>query len=66
MFEILTTNKKTENQIINDKIHFINQLTNHRNLKIKYQIIDQKENLAIEDNSDGAETSASSNSRGFV
>ena len=66
MFEILTTNKKTENQIINDKIHFINQLTNHRNLKIKYQIIDQKENLAIEDNSDGVETSASSNSRGFV
>nr|AIE94428.1 hypothetical protein [uncultured marine thaumarchaeote AD1000_46_C12]AIE94496.1 hypothetical protein [uncultured marine thaumarchaeote AD1000_46_F05] len=42
MYEILSHNNTTDNQIINDKIHFINQLTNHRNLKINYQIIEQK------------------------
>ena len=66
MYEILTNNKKTDSQIINDKIYFINQLTNHRNLKINYQIIESKKNLASNSTSTDEETSVPSNSRGFV
>ena len=66
MYEILTNNKKTDSQIINDKIYFINQLTNHRNLKINYQIIESKKNLASRSTSTDEETSVPSNSRGFV
>jgi len=33
MYEILIQQHKTSNQIIDDKIHFINQLVGHRNLK---------------------------------
>jgi len=66
MYEILTNNKKTDSQIINDKIYFINQLTNHRNLKINYQIIESKKNLASKSTSTDEETSVPSNSRGFV
>ena len=66
MYEILTNNKKTNSQIVNDKIYFINQLTNHRNLKINYQIIESKKNLASRSTTTDEETSVSSNSRGFV
>ena len=66
MYEILTNNKKTDSQIINDKIYFINQLTNHRNLKINYQIIESKKNLASRSTATDEETSVPSNSRGFV
>ena len=66
MYEILTNNKKTNSQIVNDKIYFINQLTNHRNLKINYQIIESKKNLASRSTSTDEETSVPSNSRGFV
>ena len=66
MYEILTNNKKTDSQIINDKIYFINQLTNHRNLKINYQIIESKKNLASGSTATDEETSVPSNSRGFV
>ena len=66
MYEILTNNKKTNSQIINDKIYFINQLTNHRNLKINYQIIESGKNLASRSTSTDEETSVPSNSRGFV
>ena len=66
MYEILTNNKKTNSQIVNDKIYFINQLTNHRNLKINYQIIESKKNLASRSTSTDEETSVTSNSRGFV
>ena len=66
MYEILTNNKKTDSQIINDKIYFINQLTNHRSLKINYQIIESKKNLASRSTSTDEETSVPSNSRGFV
>ena len=66
IYEILTNNKKTDSQIINDKIYFINQLTNHRNLKINYQIIESKKNLATKSTSTDEETSVPSNSRGFV
>ena len=66
MYEILTNNKKTNSQIVNDKIYFINQLTNNRNLKINYQIIESKKNLATKSTSTDEETSVPSNSRGFV
>ena len=46
MYETFTKGKKSDNQIINDKIHFINQLTDHRKLKMKFQVIDAKENLS--------------------
>ena len=46
MYETFTKGKKSDNQIINDKIHFINQLTDHRKLKMKLQLINTKEKLA--------------------
>ena len=46
VYETFTKGKKSDNQIINDKIHFINQLTDHRKLKMKFQVIDAKENLS--------------------
>ena len=65
-YDIMSKNCKIDDQIINDKIYFINQLTNHRNLKINYQIIESKKNLASSSTSTDEETSVSSNSRGFV
>ena len=46
MYEIFTQKIKSDNQIINDKIYFINQLTKQRNLKINYKLIEQNDNLA--------------------
>jgi len=46
MYDIFTQKKKTDNQIINDKIFFINQLTKQRNLKINYSFIKSNNNLA--------------------
>ena len=46
MYEIFTQGKKSDNQIINDKIHFINQLTELRNLKMNFQLIDLDKNLS--------------------
>ena len=46
MFETFTEGKKSDNQIINDKVYFINQLTEHRKLKMYFQLIDTKENLS--------------------
>ena len=46
MFEIMTGEKKIDNDIINDKVYFINQLTNLRKLKLNYQLIESKENIA--------------------
>ena len=66
MYEILTNNKKTNSQIVNDKIYFINQLTEHRNLKINYEIIKPESNLATELLSTNGKNPASRNSRGFV
>ena len=66
MYEILLNSQKTDSQIINDKIHFINQLTNHRNLKINFRMMESETNLATEHLSTNNETSASRNSRGFV
>ena len=66
MYEILFNNNTTDNQIINDKLHFINQLVNHRNLKIKFQLIEQKNNLATKQLGIDSGTTSGSNSRGFV
>ena len=46
MFEIMTGAEKSDNDIINDKVYFINQLTNLRKLKLNYQLIESKENIA--------------------
>ena len=46
IYQIFTKGKKSDNQIINDKIHFIKQLTDLRKLKVKFQLIDTKENLS--------------------
>jgi len=46
MYDIFTQGKKSDDQIINDKIHFINQLTELRHLKINFQLIDTEKNLS--------------------
>ena len=66
MYEILIRQHKAVNQIVDDKIHFINQLVNHRNLKLEYHLIDPTKNIATEYLSGKDKTSASRDSRGFV
>ena len=66
MYDILNSKNKTSDQIINDKIHFINQLTDHRNLKIMYKMIKPKNNLATKYLSTENEESVGKNSRDFV
>jgi len=66
MYEILIQQHKTLNQIINDKIHFINQLVDHRNLKLEYRLIEPTKNIATEHLSGKNKTSASRDSSGFV
>jgi len=66
MYEILIQQHKTLNQIIDDKIHFINQLVEHRNLKLEYRLIEPTKNIATEHLSDKNKTSASRDSSGFV
>ena len=66
MYEILIQHHKTENQIINDKIHFINQLVGHRNLKLECHLINPTKNIAAEHLSSKNKTSASRDSRDFV
>jgi len=65
-YDIMSKNCKIDDQIINDKIYFINQLTEHRNLKINYEIIKSESNLATELLSTNGKNSASRDSRGFV
>jgi hypothetical protein len=64
--DVASQNHKTDDQIINDKIYFINQLTEHRNLKINYKMIESKSNLATELLTTDGKNSDSRNSRGFV
>ena len=47
MFEIMTREEKSDNEIINKKVYFINQLTNLRKLKLNYQLIESEKNLVI-------------------
>jgi hypothetical protein len=46
MFEQLTTNLKIKDEFIQNRIKFINQLISQRKLKIKFELILQKNNLA--------------------
>jgi len=66
MYEIFIQQHKTLNQIIDDKIHFINQLVEHRNLKLEYRLIEPTKNIATEHLSGMNKTSASRDSSGFV
>ena len=66
MYEILIKKIVTDSQLINDKIYFINQLTNHRNLKIKYKIIESEKNLATKNLSSSHKNSTTKNSREFI
>jgi len=66
MYEILIQQYKTENQIIDDKIHFINQLVGHRNLKLEYRLINPTKNISTEHLSSKNKAAASRDSRDFV
>ena len=66
MHGILIQGHKTENQIVDDKIHFIKQLVGHRNLKLEYHLINPTKNIATEHLSGNNKTSASRDSRDFV
>ena len=66
MYEILIQQRKTLDQLIDDKIHFINQLVGHRNLKLEYHLMDPTKNIATEHLSGKNKTSASRDSRDFV
>ncbi len=46
MYEIFTDGITSDNEIIKDKVHFINQLTAQRNLKMNFHLINPKENLS--------------------
>ena len=66
MYEILIQQHKTENEIIDDKIHFINQLVGHRNLKLEYRLIKPIKNIATQLPSGKNKMSTSRDSRDFV
>ena len=65
MFEIMTGAEKIDNDIINDKVYFINQLTNLRKLKLNYQLIKSKENIASK-HLFGEDDIAGRDSKGYV
>tara|TARA_Y100000746_G_scaffold8316_1_gene7441 strand:- start:56 stop:496 length:441 start_codon:yes stop_codon:yes gene_type:complete len=65
MFEIMTGVKEIDNDIINDKVYFINQLTNLRKLKLNYQLIESKENIATK-HLFGEDDTAGRDSKGYV
>ena len=65
MFEIMTGAEKIDNDIINDKVYFINQLTNLRKLKLNYQLIESKENIATK-HLFGEDDTAGRDSKGYV
>jgi len=48
MYDILSSNDKISDQIINDKIHFINLFIKQRKLVVNYHLIDSNKNLASE------------------
>ena len=66
MYEILIQQHKTLNQIIDDKIYFINQLVSHRNLKLEYRLIELTKNIATKHLSGKNKTYVPRDSRGFV
>jgi len=66
MYKILIQQHKTLNQIIDDKIYFINQLVGHRNLKLEYCLIEPTKNIATKHLSGENKTYVPRDSRGFV
>ena len=42
----MTRERKSDNEIINDKVFFVNQLMNLRKLKLNYQLIESEKNIA--------------------
>ena len=66
MYKILIQRHKTLNQIIDDKIYFINQLVSHRNLKLEYRLIELTKNIATKHLSGKNKTYVPRDSRGFV
>ena len=65
MFGIMTKEEKSDNKIINDKVHFINQLTNLRKLKINYKFIESRKNIATR-HLFAKEDTAGRDSKGYV
>ena len=65
MFEIMTKGEKSDNEIINDKVYFINQLTNWRELKMNYQFIKTDKNIATK-HLFAKEDTAERDSKGYV
>ena len=65
MFGIMTKGKKSNNKIINDKIYFINQLINLRELKMNYQFIKSDKNIATK-HLFAKEDTARRDSKGYV
>ena len=48
MYDILNSKKETSDQIINDKIHFINLFIEQRKLTLNYYLIKNADNIASE------------------
>jgi len=65
MFKIISKGEKSDNEIINDKIYFINQLTNLRKLKIEYKLIESKKNISTK-HLFSEEDTAGRDSKGYV
>ena len=65
MFRIMTKGEKNDNEIINDKVYFINQLTNLRKLKINYKFIESRKNIATR-HLFAKEDTAGRDSKGYV
>ena len=65
MFGIMTKGEKNDNEIINDKVYFINQLTNLRKLKINYKFIEPEKNIATR-HLFAKEDTAGRDSKGYV
>ena len=65
MFGIMTKGEKNYNEIINDKVYFINQLTNLRKLKINYKFIESRKNIATR-HLFAKEDTAGRDSKGYV
>ena len=65
MFGIMTKGEKNDNEIINDKVYFINQLTSLRKLKINYQFIESRNNIATR-HLFSKEDTAGRDSKGYV
>jgi len=66
MYEIFTQGKTSDNQIINDKIQFINQLTELRKVKMNFQLIDAKDNLSTRHLFAGGKDTAGRDSFSYV